>query len=205
MDAVKEKILVEAETLFMRFGFKSITMDDVARELGISKKTLYLHFTDKNDLVNQCVEHHLNRMNAVCQRSMEEKADAISILLAISQEASSMLKAVSQSSMYDLKKYFKTAWDKLEANRKQFIFSCIKNNLEQGIRKGLYRKDIDPEKVGRIYVHLVSFLIDPENYDSDDMDIRGMHAEIIRYHLHAVCTPKGIEILTEKLKSFNKK
>ncbi len=205
MDELKEKILVESETLFLRFGFKSITMDDVARELGISKKTLYLHFTDKNDLVNQCVEHHLNRINGLCQKFMDEKGDAISILLAITQYTSGMLKSISQSSMYDLKKYFKSAWDKLEANRKEFIYSSIRSNLELGIKKGLYRKDIHPEIIGRIYVHLVGFLIDPENYDQDDMDLRELHLEIIKYHLHAVCTPKGEEILNEKLKSLHKK
>lgn len=205
MDEVKEKILIEAETLFMRFGFKSITMDDVARELGISKKTLYLHFTDKNELVNECVEHHLTRINTICEQFIDEKGDAISILLAITQYTSGMLKAISLSSMYDLKKYFKQAWDKLEANRKQFIYSSIKSNLEQGIRKGLYRKEINVESVARIYVHLVGYLIDPENYDRDDMDLRTTHLEIIKYHLHAVCTPKGEEILTEKLKSFQKK
>ena len=205
MDEVKEKILVESETLFMRFGFKSITMDDVARELGISKKTLYLHFTDKHELVNQCVEHHLERINATCNAVIEQKEDAISALLGITQFTSTMLKSVSQSSMYDLKKYFKTAWDKLEENRKEFIYSSIKSNLELGIKKGLYRKDIHPEIIGRIYVHLVGFLIDPENYDRDDMDLRTMHLEIVKYHLHAVCTDKGQEILTDKLKSFNKK
>jgi AcrR family transcriptional regulator len=205
MDSVKEKILSEAETLFLKFGFKSITMDDVARELGISKKTLYLHFTDKNDLVNECVDDYLSRMNKNCQSITDQKEDAIGILLGITQYMSGMLKSVSQSSLYDLKKYFKTSWDKLEANRRLFIFNSIRQNLDLGIKKGLYRKDMQPDLVARIYVHLVSFLIDPESFDRNEMDLRELHLEIIKYHLHAVCTPKGQEVLQEKMKTFQKK
>jgi len=203
-EVVKSKILEEAETLFLKYGFKSITMDDVSRELGISKKTLYQHFTDKQDLVDQCVENHLARISDVCNNAMAEREDAIDVLLYITHFTSTLLKQVSQSSMYDLKKYFKSAWDKLENNRKEFIYASIRQNLENGIKKGLYRKEIKVEAVARIYVHLVGYLIDPDHQHSD-IDIRDMHMEIIRYHFHAVCTPKGLEILNERIKAYHKK
>lgn len=204
MDPVREKIMVEAETLFLRYGFKSITMDDVSRELGISKKTLYQHFTDKTELVNACVEHYLGKVNECCNTIIAQKDDAISILLEITRYMSEMLKSVSASSLYDLKKYFKESWDKLEANRQQVIYESILFNLDLGIRKGLYRKDIRPEITARIYVHLAGMLIDPDHFGPDP-DIRAIHIEIIKYHLHAVCTPKGQEILQEKLKTLTKK
>ncbi|MFA6261505.1 MAG: TetR/AcrR family transcriptional regulator [Bacteroidia bacterium] len=204
MDEVKEKILIEAENLFMRYGFKSITMDDVSRELGVSKKTLYLHFADKHDLVNQCVECHLERMNQTCSHLIETKEDPISTLLAITEFNIQQLQRVSQSSIYDLKKYFKGAWDKLMENRNQFIYKSIKANLELGMKKGLYRKELDPEVVGMIYIHLVSLVIDPANHRDSEMDLRKILLEIVSYHLNSVCTEKGREILDEKLKKIKK-
>ncbi len=200
MSEIKDKILTEAELLFMRYGFKSITMDDVARELGVSKKTLYQFFSDKNDLVNQCVEHYLETMNNMCCSVVENKdLDAISVMLQISEQMNAMIRQINPSSMFDLKKYFKPAWDKLEADRRSFIKRVIQDNILLGVKKGLYRKDLDAETVSRIYIYLVGFLTNPDNYDQEGMDIKEMHLEIMKYHLRSICTPKGHELLDEKL------
>jgi AcrR family transcriptional regulator len=200
MSEIKDKILTEAEVLFMRYGFKSITMDDVARELGVSKKTLYQFFADKNDLVNQCVEHYLDNMNKLCCNVVENKElDAIGVMLQISEQMSALIRQVNPSSMFDLKKYFKGAWDKLEADRRSFIKKVIQDNVLFGIKKGLYRKDLDADIVSRIYIYLVGFLTNPDNYDKEEMDIKVMHLEIVKYHLHSICTVKGLELLEEKL------
>ncbi len=197
---IKTKILLEAKMLFMRYGFKSITMDDISRELGISKKTLYQHFQDKNDLVDQCVDQQINDMNCNCDEMMEKSDDAISAMLAITDFVGNTIRNLNPSAMYDLKKYFKSNWDKLEANRRQFIFNSIQGNIEAGKKKGLYRKEIDTDMTSRLYVYLVGFITDPESYDRADMDFKTLHLEMIKYHLRSVCTPKGLELLEEKLK-----
>lgn len=199
----KVKILHEAETLFMKYGFKSITMDDVARELGVSKKTLYQYFNDKNDLVDQCVENHLDTMQSTCTKiNFDKSVDAISMMLSITEFVGKMLRQVNPSSMYDLKKYFKPAWDKLEIHKKEFITNSMKENFEHGLKKGLYRKDIDSEMVTRLYIYLISFLTDPDTYDKTNTDIRKLHIEIVKYHLRSICTVKGNELLEEKLKQL---
>lgn len=200
MSEIKDKILTEAELLFMRYGFKSITMDDVARELGVSKKTLYQFFSDKNDLVNQCVEHYLETMNTMCCSVIDNKElDAIGVMMQISEQMNAMIRQVNPSSMFDLKKYFKPAWDKLEADRRSFIKRVIQDNILLGVKKGLYRKDLDAETVSRIYIYLVGFLTNPDNYDQEGMDIKEMHLEIVKYHLRSISTAKGHELLDEKL------
>lgn len=205
MSEVKEKILTEAETLFMRYGFKSITMDDVARELGVSKKTLYQFFADKNDLVNQCVEHYLERINHMCQVILDNKElDPINMLLQITEEMSLIIRQVNPSSMFDLKKYFKPAWDKLEVDRRTFIYNSMYDNMVIGIKKGLYRKELDPEMVTRIYIYLIGLLTDPDSHDHASLDIRATHLEIVKYHLRSICTSKGLELLEEKLKHMKK-
>jgi len=206
MSEIKEKILTEAEQLFMHYGFKSITMDDVARELGVSKKTLYQFFTDKNDLVNQCVLHYLDNMNMLCCNVVDSKdLDAISVLLQISEKINVVIRHINPSSMFDLKKYFKGAWDKLEADRRSFIKKLIQDNIVFGVKNGLYRKDLDADVVSRIYIYLVSFLINPDNYDKEEMDIKVMHLEIVKYHLRSISTAKGTALLEEKLLAIRNK
>jgi AcrR family transcriptional regulator len=205
VEQAKKNILTRTESLFLKFGFKSITMDDVSRELGISKKTLYQHFVDKNDLVNQCVENHLLDINAVCDSIVYNKElDAIEAMMRITQYMSQMLRNMNPSAMFDLKKYFKSTWDKMEENRRSFIMNGISENFDLGVRKGLYRKDLNKEMIVRLYLHLVSFIIDPDHYDRRDMDITSLHIEIVKYHMRSICTPKGLEILEEKIKHLKK-
>lgn len=205
MSEVKDKILTEAELLFMRYGFKSITMDDVAREIGVSKKTLYQFFADKNDLVSQCVEHYLDTMNNICTNVVNnKKLDAIEVIIQISEQMSVIIRQVNPSSMFDLKKYFKPSWDKLEADRKSYIKQTVINNLNFGIKSGLYHNDLDPEIVSRIYIYLIGFLTDPDNYDSTEMDIKTLHLDIVKYHLRSICTPKGLQVLNTNLNSLKK-
>ncbi|MFN4993851.1 MAG: TetR/AcrR family transcriptional regulator [Bacteroidota bacterium] len=196
---IKIKILLEAKMLFMRYGFKSITMDDISRELGVSKKTLYQHFEDKYDLVDRCVDHQIIDMNCNCDELMEHSEDPISAMLSISDFIGNAIRILNPSAMFDLKKYFKPAWDKLQANRKNHIYNLVIKNLENGRKKGLYRKEIDPEITCRIFVYLIGFITDPEHYDRQEMDFKTLHLEMTKYHLRAICTPKGIELLEEKL------
>lgn len=198
MSEVKEKILSESEAMFMRYGFKSITMDDVARELGVSKKTLYQFFVDKNDLVAQCVENHLDKIREGCIFINTHATDPVSEMLEISSHVGQQIKHVNPAALFDLRKYFKPVWDKLDDFRKQYITQNITRNLESGKKKGFYWKDIDTELTCKLYVYLLDFVLNPDNY-YDKADFRSVHLELIKYHLRSVCTPKGLEVMENKL------
>jgi AcrR family transcriptional regulator len=202
MNDVKENILLSAEMLFLKYGFKSITMDDVARELGISKKTLYQYFVDKNDLVNQCVDHYLLFINNMCNKLTHvPNKDAVSVMIDIAESVNAMLTQLNTSSLFDLKKYYKPIWDKLESERYTCIHQSVKENLEQGIKKGLYRKDLNKFIVIDIYIYLTGMLTNPETY-SQNVNQSNIYIELVKYHLRSICTPKGLELLEEKLKQL---
>jgi AcrR family transcriptional regulator len=198
---IKLKLLREAEHLFMRYGFKSITMDDVSRELGISKKTLYQYFEDKNDLVNQAVQQYIEDQVGMCKSLDEQKDDPITFMLNITDSVSDRQKQINPGALFDLKKYFKPAWDKVAEFRTRFIYERVLSNLEHGMSKGYYHKDINAKLIAHIYVHLVDFLINPEAYMHETKNFREVHLEIMKYHLRAICTEKGLKILNEKLKN----
>jgi len=198
---IKIKILREAETLFMKFGFKSITMDDISRELGISKKTLYQYFEDKNDLVSHAMHQHLEDQKVSCSLLDSKKLDPITYMLNISDSVSTQMRQLSPGVIYDLKKYFKPVWDTFLEFKTSFIYQNVLKNLEFGQSKGFYHKDIDLKLIAALYVHLIDFLVSPSEYSNEHKNFRELHFEIMKYHLRAICTEKGIKILNEKIKS----
>jgi AcrR family transcriptional regulator len=202
-DEMKTRIMQGAESLFLRYGFKSITMDDIARELGISKKTLYQYFSDKTDLVNQVVDNHLAAERHLCARLEDEEKDPIAYLLAVSNNFSNEQKHISAAILYDLKKYFKEAWDKIEAYSKNFIYNQILRNLNDGIAKGLYRKEINERVIALHYVNMIQFLVNPENYQREERDFKVVHRELMTYHLHGILTDKGLKQLDKLLTNNN--
>lgn len=199
MDEIKQKILKEAEALFMRYGFKSITMDDIARELGISKKTLYQYFTDKNDLVTQVVESHLDAEKEFCNHLASQEKDPIAFLLAISDNFSSEHKQINPAVLFDLRKYFKEAWDKIAFYSQSFIYEQALSNLILGKEKGLYRKDLNEKIIALYYVNMVQFMVNPENYSKEERNINVVHKELMLYHLNGILTDKGLKQLDKLL------
>jgi TetR/AcrR family transcriptional regulator, cholesterol catabolism regulator len=203
MDEAKVKILQGAEALFMRYGFKSITMDDISRELGISKKTLYQYFTDKNDLVNQTVENHLDAEKETCIQLTKTEKDPIAFMLAISESFADEAKHINTAVLFDLRKYFKEAWDKIDAYSKEFIYGQVLQNLEQGKAKGYYRKEMNERVIALYYVNMIQFMVNPDNYQKEVRDFSVVHRELVTYHLHGILTEKGHKQM-EKLLSNTK-
>jgi AcrR family transcriptional regulator len=199
---IKIKMLRGAETLFMKYGFKSITMDDVSRELGISKKTLYQYFEDKNDLVKQTVQQHLEDQKASCNNIETQKLDPITYMLNISDSVSVQLRQINPGVLFDLRKYFKTSWDSFIEFKTSFIYKNVLHNLETGQSKGYYHKDIDIKLIASLYVHLIDFLVSPVEFQDEHKNFKEMHFEIMKYHLRAICTEKGMKILNEKIKKI---
>lgn len=182
----------------MKFGFKSITMDDVARELGHSKKTLYQHFKDKTDLIEQTVDNHLKEMEFCCNAVTAEPLNAIEKVIELTKMLLQNMKQVNQGAIFDLKKYYKPCWDKLENHRKDFIYKQIRQNIQQGIDEGLYYNDLDIETTTVLYTHLVQLLTDPDKFP-ENFSHHQLHTALVKYHLRSVCNEKGLQFLNKKI------
>ncbi|MDZ4668180.1 MAG: TetR/AcrR family transcriptional regulator [bacterium] len=194
-EEVKNKIIKEAGTLFLKYGFKSITMDDIARELGISKKTLYQFFEDKNSLVDQAVIDHIMGEEAVCNQLSNEVENPLERMLLITDSFSDIKKQINPSVLFDLKKYFKSTWDRLNQFRIEFIYNQILINILEGKKAGYYHQDLDESLIARFYIHLVDFMLNPDNHGSLAHDFKTVHNEMMKYHLRSICTEKGFAYL----------
>lgn len=193
------KNLVEkVSELYMRYGIKSVTMDDVARHLGISKKTLYLYVKDKKELVELSVNHHLEKNIEAEKNLRDKKLSAIDELLEVYRFAGEMIKDVNPSYQYDLQKYYPYLCDRFNQFKRENLFEIIKGNLIRGISEGVYRKEINVEIIARMHAfrHFKSDDINRE--DVELMMHKETFKEIFLYHMHAIINDKGREILKQK-------
>jgi AcrR family transcriptional regulator len=193
----EHEIIAQAGLLFTKYGIKSMTMDDIARQLGVSKKTLYQFVSNKKELVQKAVEMQVQmEQNCICG-IFEEKGNAIDNLMEITSFVGKHMKEIHPSVMYDLKKYHPQAWKVLNNHKEQFIYANIKNNLEKGIEDGLYRPNLHPDIVTRFYLCMVSTIIDPEA-EMDKYSQSELYSEMMRYHIRGIASEKGRKYLKQK-------
>lgn len=191
--------IVNSTELFMRYGIKSLTMDDIARHLGMSKKTIYQFVKDKKDLVNKCVSLAIEDEQCILCDTKEQKGNAIDILLDINERVSIKLQNVQPSVMYDIERYYPEAWKIMQNHKKEFIFNMLKENLELGMKEGLYRSNLIPDIIAGNYVVLINQLFDSEYFNSSSYDFKTLHREIARYHIRGIANEQGRLYLKKKL------
>ena len=196
------KILEKCEKLFMRYGIKSVTMDDVSRELGMSKKTLYQYFENKEALVQKVTENHFTCQNQMVEKIIHHSKTAIDEMIGISNWMNAMSKNLNPSLLFDLKKYHPQSWQVFNDHRHTEVYNSIKHNLERGIREGLYRENLDTEVLARIYIARMEMFLNAEIFPYDKFPPEKTFNVFMDYHIRGLATPKGIKYL-EKIKSEN--
>ncbi len=193
------QFIINVTEIFMRYGIKSLTMDDIARQLGISKKTLYQFVSDKKELVNKCVQLAISDEQCILCDVQEQKGNAIDILLDINKRVSEKVQNVQPSVMYDIERYYPEAFKIMDAHKKEFIFNMVKDNMELGVKEGLYRNNLIPEVIANSYIAMTSQLFNPDPMNPPKHDFQTLHREIARYHIRGIASEKGRLYLKEKL------
>lgn len=184
-----QQILARIIPLTMQLGVRAVTMQQIAKELGISKKTLYQYFESKADLVHQMVQFHIAMEREMMQKIIEGEKNAIDEIIEIGQHVIQHLRQVNPTSIYDLKRLYPKTW-KLFDEHKLFIAETIHQNLEKGIKQGWYRSDFNIEIITRLYVSKIDAIIDitvfPAHFSKADI-----YKEMLKYHIHGVANEKG--------------
>lgn len=187
----------------MKYGIRSITMDDVARELSISKKTLYEHFTDKHDLVKKVIMHHLATMDKEFMAVGSQKLNAIETLLHISDMINRFIIEFNPSINFDLMKYYPEIWSILIEYKRERVFNNVKENLLRGTNEGLYRADMNADIIARIYVSRIRGGMDNELMPMPQNAFSLFFKEVITYHIRGIASQKGL-VLFERLSKEHK-
>ncbi|NCU32922.1 MAG: TetR family transcriptional regulator, partial [Candidatus Moranbacteria bacterium] len=159
-----EELVPKIIKIYFTYGIKSVTMDDLASELGISKKTLYQHFSDKAMVIDSCVDFLLSKHEErLSVPSKRETNNAIDKMLETTAFIFAHDRAMNPSVKFDLQKYYPEIWVKIESFTSETFFNFLNEILKQGIEEGLFENDIDIEVVSRIFINVVDFLACKKN------------------------------------------
>jgi AcrR family transcriptional regulator len=195
---VRERILQAAARLFMELGVRSVSMDDVAKDLSISKKTIYKHYQDKNQLVFDTISMHIAEMETNTTLIMSEEDNPVLQIAKIADFVLQMNKNVHPSVLFDLQKFYPESYSHLIEHRNRYALQSVNQNLKKGIEQGLFRNDMNRQRVARIYICLIFSMFQNTLFEGEEnRDFRDEYIETIKYHLHAVTTEKGKSTFSE--------
>jgi len=203
MNSELENILEKVAALYMKYGVKSITMDDVARELGISKKTLYQYVENKNELVEKVVDYVLNKKDCEFKMISEKEMNAIEKLLEVNMHIIKTMKEYNPATEYDLKKYYPELFAKLHSVRKERMYQSIMANIKKGKEEGLYREELNEEVIARMQVSRFMNINEDDLLTKNDLQRSEFIHELFIYHIRGIANEKGIEVLENTLKTIN--
>jgi AcrR family transcriptional regulator len=196
---VKEKILKNAEALFMRYGIRSVTMDDIARDLGISKKTLYQYVENKSDLIFQIVEQFTCQEQGMLDVIKGDSQDPIEEMLNLGRHIIRVMRTMGANTLYDLRKYYPQSWEQIESLRKKHVYQAIMDNIERGQAQGLYRADITPDIIAKLYVEKTGILVDEEVFPLAQYNRQTLLREFMVYHIRGIASKLGLQQLDNYL------
>jgi AcrR family transcriptional regulator len=188
----------------MRLGVKSVNMDDVARHLGVSKKTLYLHFKDKEDLIRRVIDLHCSMEDSSLAAIQAKNLPAIDEMFEIMHWVLSILSKVNPSVQFDLDKYHPEESRKLKESRHRVVYGCMLGNMKKGQKEGMYRKDFHADVIAKIYISRMDVLFDPVVFPFGEYQLTDLYKEVFQYHIRGIASAKGIEQLEHMLKQKRK-
>jgi len=197
---MKDKIIAKATEMFLKFGFKSITMDDIAGEMCISKKTIYKFFINKEVLVTESTETLHKTVYQVIESIIAEDYNAIQENFEIKKMFKGVFQSAETSPLYQLKKHYPEIYDKVMNQEYEECSRYMKHNIQKGIDQGLFRQNIDIDMYSRFH-YIVTFSIN-ENTKSEK-EAQRLELGALEYHMRAMATEKGIIELEKQLSNPN--
>ena len=194
---MKNSIIEQASKLFLQLGFKSVTMDDLAVSMGVSKKTLYIHFENKHQLVSVVANSIFEKVTQDIIDIKRKAANPIVELHHVKMEAMKYIRNEKSSPIYQLQKYYPKIYDELRRKEYQYLGEMVKTSLQLGVDSGLFRNEIDVEFISRLYLNGMRGIRDIEMFPIEKFKIETLFENYLDYHLRALVTQKGLKTLID--------
>ena len=194
---IKERVIAKAREQFFRYGVKSVTMDDIARELGISKKTIYQHFEDKDAIVHQLMMAEMandkcewDELDGSSNNVIEKIVKSMDIIRQAFAE-------INPSTFFDIKKYHPKTWQLFQDHKQNFIMESIRKELLEGIKQGFFRADIKVEILVRMRLEQIEIGFDPQLFPPNKFSLIEVELTMLDHYIRGILTPKGLEVYQE--------
>lgn len=197
------QILEGALQTFMSLGLRSVTMDDIASRIGVSKKTIYKYVKDKEDLIQKSLKLHHDKECEFIQSVKEKPMNAIDENFEISKKIIAEFQNVHPSVMFDMNKYYPSAKKLFEKYKKEVVFEWVKDNLRRGIKEGLYRDDLNIDIIAALYILRMDDIFNMEFFPRTEYSFLQVYLETFRYHIRGISSDEGLKYWKKRIKEFN--
>ncbi len=192
---MKERIQEKAAELYDRYGIRSVTMDEIASQLGISKKTIYLSFADKDELVDAVFNKRISQSRTQCIADQQMAQNAIHETFLALDMMSEIMATMNQGILYDLEKYHPVVYKKFLSHKQEFLYKVIVENLNKGIAEELYRSDINPDILARMRIATIMMSFDKNIFPHTQYKPLEVERHIVFHFLYGVASPKGLKMI----------
>ncbi len=200
---VEKQILKGAEELFFRYGLKAITMDDIAKHLGMSKRTIYENFPTKDSIVSALLGQHREHSVTNIETIRKDSKNAIEEIILTMLHLESMSEMMNPRLLFELKKFHPKVWGEFQDFKQKVMMQCIADNMKRGIKQGIYRKEINIDMLSRLRVEQIELAWNPEMYPPSKYDIPAVHLVFLEHFLYGIANLKGHEMIEKYKKSKN--
>jgi AcrR family transcriptional regulator len=194
---MEERILLKARDLMFQTGIRQVTMDDLATQLGISKKTIYQYYKDKDDLVKAVVDFELKNHQQLCSHCESKADNAVHEMFLVMETMKEMTKTMNPGTMMELERHFPTAFDIIKNHKDEFFLSLIKQNLIKGIEQGFYRSNLDVEILSRYRLETIFIPFNLHAFPVSKFDPIKVHTQLMEHFVYGLMTEKGYEIMLQ--------
>ena len=195
----KVRIRLAAHDLVMKFGIRSVSMDDIATHLGISKKTIYLYYKDKDELVDAIIAAEIERTQHLCEKDKNIADNAVHEIILAMDMIVEIFKTMNPSLLFDLNKYHPVAFKKFNEHKNTYLFKIMMDNLKAGIKQKLYRPEINVEILSRFRVESVFIPFNQDFHQGIKSSIVEAEEQLVVHYLFGLVTPKGYEMVVKYL------
>ncbi|TAH43274.1 MAG: TetR/AcrR family transcriptional regulator [Bacteroidetes bacterium] len=194
---IEDRILETARELFFRNGIKSVTMDDIATYQGISKKTIYQYYKDKNALINSFTRNQTKCQHEDMCLIRKEADNAIQELLESMKYVGQFFSKINPGMFYDLRKYHPSAWNIFKKFKEDELIGFIEENMRKGVKQGLYRDKLNIKILSRLRLEQIELALDPKKFPPDQFSIVEVQLTMMEHFLQGVVTLKGHRLLNK--------
>jgi TetR/AcrR family transcriptional regulator, cholesterol catabolism regulator len=193
----RERIQQKATELFMRLGIRSVSMDDIAAQLGMSKKTIYQYFSDKDELVDAIMEADIQRMQCQCDTVLQQSRDAVEEIMLTMDTVLEQFRNLNPIVLHDLQKFHHRAAQKIHRHKNAYLLDVIRHNLVRGKEEGLYRSEIDIDIISRYRLESMMLAFNMEVFPPSRYNLAEVSMEIIQLFLFGLATPEGYQLIRQ--------
>jgi AcrR family transcriptional regulator len=191
----KERILLRAHELFNKYGIRSVSMDDLAAQLGMSKKTLYQYYTDKDELVNAVFVAMMEGNQTQCKLDRQRAENPIHEVFLAFDMVQEMFANMNPSVLFEMQKYHPVTFRKFQEYKNGFLYQMIRTNIETGIKEELYRADIDVDVLARYRIHSIMLAFDPEAFPGNRTRLVHIEQQLLELFMYGMATAKGQKLI----------